>query len=113
VFRRLFAHVHDKKRAVPPFNEFDSVAASEHRAEKRQAHSDVVDPPRRAGAQRSPDDHGRSLRGLHGTIEIVPPIKQFIGVVFVLVAFVFVALVLEPKHDLRMNTPAIVEFDRD
>ena len=123
-FRRLLAHVRDKKRAVRLFNEFDSVGASEHRPENRQARGDVVDPSRRAGAERGPDGHERSLRGLHRTIEIVPPIKQFIGfiafvfVAFVLAAFVLVglllvALVLEAKHDLRMNTPAVVEFDRD
>ena len=98
--------------------------ASKHRAEKRQARGDVVDPSRQAGAERSPDGHRWSLRGLHRTIEIVPPVKQFIGFdALVLGAFVFVAivlvalglvtLVLEAKHDLRVNTPAVVEVDRD
>ena len=109
-FRRLLVHVHDKKRAVRLFNEFDPVGASKHRAEKRQARGDVFDPSRRAGAEGSPDGHGRSLRGLHRTIEIVPPIKQFIGFdALVFVAFVFVAIVscrlaaLSP-WSLRRNT---------
>ena len=113
-FRRLLAHVHDKKRAVRLFNEFDSAAAPDHRPETRQAHGDVVDPSRHAGAERNPDGHDRSLRGLHRTIEIVPPIKQIVGfVALVLGGLILAALVLEAKHDLRVNTPAIVEFDRD
>jgi hypothetical protein len=90
------------------------MAASEHGPEKRQARGDVVNPSRHASAERSPDGHGQSLRGLHRTIEIVPPIKQFIRLgTLVLGPLVLGALVLEAKHDLRVNAPAIVEFDRD
>ena len=122
-FRRSLAHVHDKKRAVRLFNEFDSAAASEHRPEKRQAHCDVVDPSRQRGRGAKPRRSRPVLTRIASDHRNRPANKAIHRVLVALVwplvvgpdpcAFVLVALVLEAKHDLRMNTPAVVEVDRD